>query len=77
MSETVTELSYERAFAQLDSVLQALEAGDLALEESLALYEQGLALAAHCSRLLDEAELRVGQWQPGHQLTPIEDWQEG
>jgi exodeoxyribonuclease VII small subunit len=77
MTDGVADLSYEAAFAQLEAVLQALEAGDLALEESLTLYEQGLALAAHCGRLLDEAELRVGQWQPGHQLSPLDDWQEG
>ena len=77
MAELSPALSYEVAFAELERVLQALESGELPLEELLALYEQGLALSAHCSRLLDEAELRVQQWQPGHQTTLFEGWQEG
>jgi exodeoxyribonuclease VII small subunit len=75
--DQISSLGYEAAFEQLEEVLQMLESGTLPLEESLALYEQGLALAAHCSQLLDTAELRVQQWQPGHQTTPVEDWQEG
>jgi exodeoxyribonuclease VII small subunit len=77
MVELAPDLSYEAAFAQLEQVLLALESGDLPLEESLSLYEQGLVLATHCSRLLDEAELRVRQWQPGDQTIPFEGWQEG
>ena len=77
MAETPTDLSYEAAFDQLAQVLQRLESDELTLDESLALYEQGLALSAHCSRLLDEAELQVRQWQPGDQTTPVEGWQEG
>jgi exodeoxyribonuclease VII small subunit len=70
------ELTYEEAFHQLEQVLQALEAGDLPLDQSLALYELGATLAAFCARKLDEAELRVRQWQPGDQTTPFEEWQE-
>ena len=77
MSDTAHNLSYEEAFAQLEQILQALEAGDLPLEQSLVLYEQGVTLSAYCARKLDEAELRVRQWQPGHQTTPFEGWQEG
>lgn len=77
MIELPASLTYEAAFAQLEEVLQALESGDLALEETLGLYERGLALTAHCSQLLDEAELRVRQWQPGHQTVAVEGWQEG
>lgn len=77
MADVPTDLSYEAAFDQLAQVLQRLESDELTLDESLALYEQGLALSAHCSRLLDEAELQVRQWQPGDQTTPVEGWQEG
>ena len=77
MADVPTDLSYEAAFDQLAQVLQRLEGDELTLDESLALYEQGLALSAHCSRLLDEAELQVRQWQPGDQTTPVEGWQEG
>ncbi len=71
------DLSYEEAYARLEEVLAALESGDLLLEQALTLYEQGVGLAAHCAAKLDAAELRVRQWQPGDQTTPLEDWQEG
>lgn len=62
-----SELSYETAYQQLEEILQALESGDLPLEESLKLYELGATLATYCAHKLDEAELRVRQWQPGEQ----------
>jgi exodeoxyribonuclease VII small subunit len=77
MSNPVNDLTYEAAFTQLEQILQTLEGGDLPLEQTLALYEQGVTLAAYCARKLDEAELRVSQWQPGHQTTPFTNWQEG
>ncbi len=71
-----SDLSYEEAFDQLEQVLQALESGDLPLEQALSLYELGASLAAYCARKLDEAELRVRQWQPDGETTPFEEWQE-
>ncbi|MCC6453914.1 MAG: exodeoxyribonuclease VII small subunit [Caldilineaceae bacterium] len=68
--------SYEEAYQQLEQILQALENGDLPLEESLKLYELGAALAAYCAQKLDEAELRVRQWQPDDQISSLDDWQE-
>jgi exodeoxyribonuclease VII small subunit len=70
------ELSYEEAYAQLEQALEALESGELPLEEALALYEQGAKLAAYCAAKLDGAELRVRQWQPGDGTIPLEGWQE-
>lgn len=55
--------TYEALYAQLQNVVARLEAGDLPLDESLKLYEQGVRLAAECQRLLDEAELRVRSLQ--------------
>lgn len=77
MSNPVTDLTYEAAFAQLEQILQTLEEGELPLEQALALYEQGVTLAAYCARKLDEAELRVSQWQPGNQTSALTSWQEG
>ena len=70
------DITYEEAYGQLEEILNALESGDLSLDESLSLYERGAALAAYCTRLLDEAELRVEQWQPGTGSSPITVWQE-
>jgi exodeoxyribonuclease VII small subunit len=74
MTAPLELLTYEQAFAQLEEILVRLEQGDLPLEESLALFEQGAALAAYCSRKLEEAELRVRQWQPGDVTLPFDGW---
>ncbi len=60
----MTEMPFEEAFASLEEAVQRLEEGNLTLEEALALFERGTQLAAHCSPLLDAAELRVRQITP-------------
>jgi exodeoxyribonuclease VII small subunit len=55
----VETLSFEDAQAELDSVVATLEAGEIDLDRSLALYERGVSLARHCQALLDSARLRV------------------
>ena len=57
------ELSFEEAFTRLEKTVQALEAGGLTLEESLALFEEGMRLAKVCNERLDTAELRVSRLQ--------------
>ena len=52
-------LTFEGAFAELESVVSKLETGDLALEDSLALFERGIFLARYCEKRLDQAELKV------------------
>jgi exodeoxyribonuclease VII small subunit len=54
-------LTFEEAYAQLEAAVRRLEEGGLTLEESLALYERGMELAALCASQLDQAELRVRQ----------------
>jgi exodeoxyribonuclease VII small subunit len=63
MSE-IENLSFEEAFTELEEVVQQLEAGDLTLDQALALFERGMALATHCNTQLDSAELRVQQLAP-------------
>ena len=53
------ELSYEAARAELEDVVRRLEAGGLALEESLALWERGETLAAVCEQWLAGARARL------------------
>ena len=72
----ISQLSYEAAAEKLEAILSALETGDLSLEKSLALYEEGSALAAHCEEKLDQAELGVRQWQPDGAPTPFNNWQD-
>jgi exodeoxyribonuclease VII small subunit len=52
-------LEYEQAREELVATVQRLEAGGLSLEESLALWERGEALAAHCQAKLDGARARL------------------
>lgn len=74
--ELPAELTFEEAYAQLEEVLAALEAGDLALDESLARYEMGVALTEFCERKLEEAELRVRKWLPDNSTAPLDDWED-
>lgn len=55
------ELAYDDAFAELQRVVAALEAGGGSLEATIAQYERAVALQRRCERLLGEAELRVQQ----------------
>lgn len=55
----IAEMSFEEAMAQLEAVVTQLERGDVALEQSIALYERGAALKAHCAEKLRAAEERV------------------
>lgn len=50
---------YEELYTRLQRIVERLEAGDLPLAEALALYEEGVATAATCQKLLDGAALRV------------------
>ncbi len=54
-------LTYEQAFQELEATVGQLEAGNLPLEEALALFERGQLLAARCTELLEVAELRLQQ----------------
>ena len=60
MTDTpVDKMSFEEAMAELETVLGQLESGDVALDESIALYERGAALKARCDAKLKEAEEKV------------------
>jgi exodeoxyribonuclease VII small subunit len=52
-------LSFEKALAELESIVQKLEQGSVDLEESIALYERGAALKAHCEAKLKAAQERI------------------
>lgn len=64
MMKEIQDMTFEGAFAELEEIVNQLEKGGLALEDSLALFERGQALAAHCSEMLDKAELNVKQMTP-------------
>ena len=55
----VDQLTYEQARTELAQVVRQLEAGDAPLEQSLAMWERGEALATHCQNWLDQARARL------------------
>lgn len=55
----VEDMSFEQAMAELERVVGLLERGDVALEESITLYERGAALRKRCDTKLKEAEEKV------------------
>ena len=70
-AESIERLSFEDAFAQLEQIVTSLEKGDATMDDSLALYEQGKALADHCARLLNQAELKI-KLISGDEIIPFE-----
>ncbi len=55
----IAEMSFEQALAALEEIVQSLEAGDVPLDQSIALYERGEKLRAACQKRLDDAQARI------------------
>jgi len=55
----VAAMPFERALAELESIVDTLEKGQAPLDESIALYERGEALKKRCDELLRDAEMRI------------------
>ena len=75
-----TKMTFESSLKELERIVEQLEAGDLPLERSLELFEQGVRLSRDCQKRLDEAERKVeilikgsdGQYAP----TPFDEPEE-
>lgn len=67
----VANMSFEAAMAELEQIVRRLESGEVSLEDSVALYERGHALRAHCEARLRAAELRVEQVSVGSDGQPV------
>lgn len=57
--EKFKNLKFEESSKRLEKIVERLEAGDVSLEDSLSLYEEGIALFRHCSAKLEEAKKKV------------------
>ncbi|HHX88941.1 MAG TPA: exodeoxyribonuclease VII small subunit [Paracoccus sp.] len=66
----VTEMSFEEALRELEQVVDQLERGDVELEKSIALYERGALLKAHCEARLTQAQARIEQITLAENGTP-------
>lgn len=66
-------LSFEESMQRLEQIVRGLERGDIALEESLKLFQEGTELVARCEKLLNEAELQIKKIVPGTNGEPQEE----
>ncbi len=64
-------LTFEEAFEQLETAVEALQDGQMPLERALNYYEEGMKLAQHCNGLLEKAELRVQQLRVTGEGMPV------
>jgi len=55
----MAEKSFEEAMQRLEEITQGLEGGDLSLEDSIEIFEEGMKLAKFCTKKLEEAEKKV------------------
>ncbi len=68
-ASTLSDLSYEQAFSELETIVTALESEQKPLDEALQLYERGQLLVQYCAALLDQADLRIQQLNPNKETT--------
>ncbi|MFN8458511.1 MAG: exodeoxyribonuclease VII small subunit [Anaerolineae bacterium] len=66
-------MSFEQAYRALEETVQRLEAGNLPLEEAVALYQRGMELAKQCNAQLDNVELRIKLLTPSGELVDFEE----
>ena len=64
--------SFEAAMKRLEEIVRTMERGEMPLEQSLALFEEGTALVRSCAVMLDEAELKIVKLMKGPDGTPVE-----
>jgi exodeoxyribonuclease VII small subunit len=64
-AEEAGEPRFEASLASLEAVVAKLESGELELEQALAAFEEGVALARRCSSRLEAAELRIKKLEEG------------
>lgn len=64
--------SFETAMKRLEVIVRTMERGELPLEESLKLFEEGTALVRSCTKQLDEAEMKIVKLMKGPDGEPVE-----
>lgn len=65
--------TFEENMQRLEQIVRAMERGDVALEESLKLFQEGTQLVQSCGKLLDEAELQVKKIATAADGSPVEE----
>ena len=64
-------MNFEQSMARLEQIVRAMERGDVALEESLKLFQEGTQLVQQCSKLLDDAQLQIRQVMTAADGSPV------
>ena len=64
------DLTFEQALEQLEETVRAMEAGELSLQETTALFERGMRLANYCGDMLSKAELKITQIRTAYGESP-------
>jgi exodeoxyribonuclease VII small subunit len=75
----MSDLKFEDCLARLEQIVTALEAGNLPLEDSLKVFEEGVSLARQCAKYLDDAERRIellAKDESGTTITKPLAWEE-
>ena len=65
--------TFEQSMTRLEQIVRAMERGDVALEESLKLFQEGTELVRNCQKLLDEAQLQVKKIMTATDGSPVEE----
>jgi exodeoxyribonuclease VII small subunit len=65
--------TFEESMQRLEQIVRAMERGDVALEESLKLFQEGTELVRNCNKLLDEAQLHVKKIMTAPDGSPVEE----
>ncbi len=65
--------TFEQSMARLEQIVRAMERGDVALEESLKLFQEGTELVRACGKLLDDAQLQVNKILTAPDGSPVEE----
>ena len=66
-------MTFEASMARLEQIVRAMERGDVALEESLKLFQEGTELVRSCQKMLDEAQLQVKMIMTAPDGSPVEE----
>ena len=65
--------TFEASMARLEQIVRAMERGDVALEESLKLFQEGTELVRNCQKLLDDAQLQIKKIMTAPDGNPVEE----
>ena len=75
----MSDLKFEDCLTRLEQIVSALESGNLPLEDSLKVFEEGIALTRRCAKYLDEAEQKIellSRDETGEvQTRPLGEWE--